>query len=171
MLKVQKTATAASEKGTAIQRQLDRRIMNMILGLELRCFAFEFPRTFASEPVEMRIEHWTVQPNWETGEFSGNRLRLIELRVLPQGDPTNVLIASKSPALGRPTLRPHIVIAFQDVLASGVLSKDMSLKTISEHVREQLSKMNVGSEVTENKPNFETIRRVISPLWSDHNKQ
>jgi len=35
-----------------------------------------------SIPVELRPEHWTAYPNWQTGEFKANGLHLIELRVL-----------------------------------------------------------------------------------------
>jgi hypothetical protein len=75
------------------------------------------------------------------------------------------------PAKGRPTIQPQITAAYQHVLASKKLDKTMSLKTVAEHLRLRLAQDNPELQVTEEKPNYETIRRVISPLWKENNKQ
>lgn len=95
----------------------------------LRCFAFEFPRKIDSQPIEMRPEHWTDFPSWETGEFKANGFHLIELRVLKADEVSEKIETPQQVKLGRPTIKNHVEAAFEALLAEGHINTKISAKS------------------------------------------
>lgn len=142
---------------------------------------FEHPRHMASKPVRVPAQSWQGQINWHENELKSQGLHFVEVRVVAN-DTVNTLNASipaasrppaapQPPTKGRPSVQPQIKRAYLRTLVSGVLTPDMSVKSVAEHVRVRLAQDFPDLEVTTETPNYETFRRVVSPLWKEDKKQ
>lgn len=164
-----------------VLKKMQNVVQNRLLQNTLVGFGFDKPRKISATPHYLTVDIWHGSIDWFSNRLRSQGLEIVEIRVLDlemveivrsgflgkKSEPEPVI----QPAKGRPTIRPQIVLAYQKVLGLGIIGDGMSLKTISKHVRIQLAEDNPDIEVTENKPSFETIRRIISPLWKKTNKQ
>lgn len=156
-------------------------------------YGFEAPRTLAATPVHIPSAYWRGTVKWEQSELISESLRFVEIRLIDCADARLIAAAAQEhaaqtpttspppeteslteptrPIIGRPTIRPQIFEAFYKLLTSDALTPDMSMKTIAQHVRQQLAHDYPDLPVTNSSPNYETIRRVISPHWGKNTKQ
>ena len=123
MLSAMRDATAqfssAAQKRREILHEIDMNFLSMLRRQELRCFAFEHPRSFHAEPVELTAAHWVVWPDWEKGEFRHAGLHLIEMRVI-EAEQCRLAAAPEIPApSGRPSFKAEILEAFEVLQAEG----------------------------------------------------
>ncbi|MBR9653556.1 hypothetical protein [Thalassovita aquimarina] len=164
-----------------ILKKMRELVVNWLKRGDLVAYGFEKPRRMASIPYELPAQLWHGRIDWFDSSLSSQSLELVQIRVLSKAMIDKVTTAALpnsetlaepvQPAIGRPTIQPQIKAAYLSVASSEKLDKTMSLKTVAEHVRLQLAQDNPDLQVTENKPSYETIRRVISPLWKEHTKQ
>lgn len=159
---------------------------NLITRLKNRnmiALAYEPPRKVSSQPLFIPQNYWTGDIGWDKAELTFQSLRFIEVRVLSYEmvEALNKKFAAKDEAIreiskpqkGRPTIRPQITKAFEHLHSKGTFDSRMSIKHASEYIRQQLEISYPELNVTEDKPSFEAIRRVISPLIKEvkNNKQ
>lgn len=156
-------------------------VVSWLLRGDLIAYAFEKPRRITSAPTSLPPHLWQGRIDWFDSSLSSQGLNLIEIRVLSNKMIETVKASSMhetikqekpvQPTKGRPTIQPQITAAYQAVSTTGTLDNSMSLKTVAEHVRLRLALDCPELQVTEDRPSYETIRRVISPLWKEHTKQ
>ena len=158
-------AVAADTKRREIQSEIDQLFADAILAGELRCFAFEPPRTLSSNPVEMQIEHWTAYPNWETGEFKANGLHLIELRVLKAEKVADVIGSAETTKVGRPSIEPHVTAAFAELNLLGKIDVSKSAISHFQLIREWINRHDPKQELNALHLGNEGIRAHFSPLF------
>jgi hypothetical protein len=171
LLEAHKSNIALNKRRHTVLDRIDSHFSDMVVSGKLRCFAFEFPRTFTAQPVEMLPSHWTAHPDWGKGEFRAAGLHLIELRVLSAESSPAPAVPSASPRLGRPPVTPQILAAFRSLQADGSLFTRMKQNRVIDLVRQRLADAFPDLQVTEKYPNHETIRVAIVGLWKTHNKQ
>lgn len=136
----------------------------------LRCFAFESPRTFHSDPVEILPGHWTIYPDWKKGEFKANGLHLIELRVMRRKAPSNRITAPKPASPGRPSVQADVKAAFQGLKELGRIDPDCSAKHHYPMVRQWIGENIQNPVVAADKLSDEGIRAHFSHLFNELQK-
>lgn len=160
------TAAKASTERQEIERKISQHFLSLIRGGKLRCFAFEPPRKMTSEPIEMQVEHWTAFPLWKTGEFKANGLHLIELRVI---ETEAALERAETPVQvkkGRPTIKNHVMAAFDALLADGRINTDISAKSHFPMVKDWIAQHDTKQKLTVSNMSDEGIRAHFSPLFN-----
>lgn len=161
--------------------EMKNALVHSLIQGAVSAIGFEHPRHMVSKPVSVPAQSWQGQINWHENELKSQGLHFVEVRVVAN-DTVNTLntsipaasrapIAPRPPIKGRPSVRPQINRAYIRTLASGVLTPDMSVKTVVEHVRVRLAQDFPDLEVTAETPNYETFRRIVSPMWKEDKKQ
>ena len=146
-----KIGTTQTVKRQAILAQIDQHFSDMIMKGTLRCFAFEFPRTFTAQPVEMLSSHWTARPDWAKGEFRANGLHLIELRVLTADNTVTPTLTALAPSQGRPAFMNEIREAYEALCATN----SMVVKPLSQGIHQ------IRSWIVENRPNSKAAQSLL----------
>lgn len=174
-------ANEVSKPKENLRKKMRELVVSWLLRGDLVGFGFEKPRRMDALPHQLYPELWHGRIDWFDSSLESQGLNLVQIRVLSKGMIEKVRASSApetarleepvQPAKGRPTIQPQITAAFHRVMAGKNLDRAMSLKTVAEHVRLQLAQDNPELQVTEEKPSYETIRRVISPLWKENTKQ
>jgi hypothetical protein len=160
-----------------LMSKMQSNILGYIRDGHLFALGFEPPRTLSAAPVEIPLTLWSGKPNWETSTLSAQGLTLIEVRLTTKrirAEITEISREELNPTakpVGRPTIRPQIVAAYHAVQTSGPCLDGMHVKSVAGLVREQLARSCPELQVTAEKPSYEAIRRVISPLLKKNNKQ
>jgi len=159
------TAVAATDKHNDIQKQIDQDFFNALVTGQFRSFAFELPRSLTSIPVELRPEHWTAYPNWQTGEFKANGLHLIELRVLKAEKVADVIGSAETTKVGRPSIEPHVTAAFAELNRLGKIDVSKSAVSHFPLIREWINRHDPKQELNALHLGKEGIRAHFSPLF------
>lgn len=178
--------SGVTARNTQRQSILDAGAQNVRRFLQqghLRAFAFERPRAHAAEPVEITSQLMTGHIGWEGGTLDAQSLRFVELRFM-QSNAADTILATRdaaqiadqpAPRKGRPTVVPDIADAFDALMTMGKIDLSQSMNAHYPAIRAWLRVHRPDAAPTDAKPDSETIRRVISPLFkaarSKTNKQ
>ncbi|WP_264211165.1 hypothetical protein [Leisingera thetidis] len=161
--------------------EMKNALVRSLIQEAVSAIGFEHPRHMTSKPVRLPAQFWQGQINWQENELKSQGLHFVEIRIVGN-DTVKTLSASipaashpptapKPPIKGRPSVQPQIKRAYLRTLASGVLTPHMSVKTVTENVRVRLAEDFPDLGVTAETPNYETFRRIVSPLWKEDKKQ
>jgi len=169
-----KISRAIAEAGPILNRRAD--IMNRMrwnLAEALRrdlliAVAFEFPRTLASAPVELRPEYWRGKQVWDKGELHADNLRFVEVRILMPAQAAALLggsVEGTARKPGRPGYGPDIEAAFHALNKAGKIAPHASMSSHYPLIRDWLRAHRPDSAPTPRTPGDEAIRRVVAPLF------
>lgn len=155
--------TEASQKRREILHEINMNFLNMLRRQELRCFAFEHPRSFHAEPVELTAAHWVVWPDWEKGEFRHAGLHLIEIRVI-EAEQRRLAVTPEIPApSGRPSFKAEVLEAFTALQAEGRFKAKPLTHGIAQ-IRAWIKANRPESRAAQGLLGDDTIRNAIKPL-------
>lgn len=150
--------------------ELQARCVRLIRSGDILAFAYVAPRALTDMPVPVPDDLWQQPVNWGNGTVSAHGLRMESVRlVLAQWIPTIMAnhnakqvsaITPKPAPRGRPTKRPDIIAAFQQLVAAGRIQAGMKLSDCYPLVR-ALVKESVGG--TDDGMNAKTLHAILKP--------
>lgn len=157
------TFKVKDEDRRAILQEIDQNFLSLVKSGKIRCFAFEYPRTLAANPVEMLPEHWTHWPNWEKGEFRASGIHLIELRIVASEGLGERPVAPPPAAQGRPTYKTEILEAHEALHSKNAfITKPLSHGI--HQIRAWIQENRPDSKAAQGKLSDDTIRNTLKPL-------
>jgi hypothetical protein len=150
----------------------------------LRAFAFEVPRRFRDDPVEIEIPmlRGRAHLRWHNGTLKTQGMQLIEVRFISneranklvaewrnaEGTGAKMLTDPSTRAVGRPSSVEQIFEAFEALLAFNKIDYDLTMRSHYPIIRQWLATRSSGLKTTDTNPTDETIRRVVSPHFKAH---
>ena len=178
---------AANDKRRRLHDQGAKLIFRWMTTGEVIALGFEKPRSIKDVPVELE-PRWledNPQMNWYRGTLSANSLQFVEVRFITasraekiraarrQAGPQRVRVADfpHSKPVGRPTVRPQILMALEALERAGELDVSASISSHFPKIRQWLAEHCESIDVGEQTPGGEVIRRVASPYLKDLRKR
>lgn len=149
---------------------LNKYFMDEFRSGNLRCFAFEAPRTLASVSVEILPGFWKAPPDWDKGEYKVDSLHFIEIRVLQRSSAEQLVYELELAVKGRPTISHYVEAAFNDLQTNGRIETKSSARSHFPMVRAWIANNFKHASIDAGKLSDEGIRRHFSPLFKELKK-
>ena len=152
------TQTLLKERAD-LEKRLKAEVVMRLRNGGLIGLAFEVPRTLNSEPVTIPRALWLGQIDWRQSTLKHDGLSFVAVRI---GEPEQVdLPEPTSP--GRPSRRPEIVTAFQQLVAEGAIDHAQSLTSHFPAVRSRVKE--ISGDDSDKGLGDKALYATLSPLY------
>lgn len=141
----------------------------------LRSFAFENPRTLASNALELPRNTWRQHHNLKFSQIKFESISYVEVRVIIETVAASLvkenLSQTHTAKAGRPSFKADIELAFAALLASGNFDLEGSIKSQISNIREWMLANTPNPKYGPDNPGYDLIRKTIRPLIETQQKQ